>query len=123
MFISDLVVKELSDGKKQLIKPLVYINDDNINYIVKVDFITDYASIPRLPIIFLLFEGLDNKAATLHDSLYANEKIKRTTADKIFLEALIGDKTTPKWKAMLAYYAVRLCGRKVRFNAYGIDNE
>ena len=123
MFISDLVVKELIDGKKQLIKPLVYINDDNITYIVKVDFITDYASIPRLPIIFLLFEGLDNRAATLHDWLYANPKIKRSVADKIFLEAMLGDNTTSKWKAKLAYFAVRLWGEKVRFNAYGINNE
>ena len=123
MFISDLVVKELIDGKKQLIKPLVYINDDNITYIVKVDFITDYASIPRLPIIFLLFEGLDNRAATLHDSLYANPKIKRSVADKIFLEAMLSDNATSKWKAKLAYFAVRLWGEKVRFNAYGINNE
>jgi len=123
MFISDLVVKELPDGTKQLVKPLVYIDDSNTTYIVKVDFITDYASIPRIPIVFLVFQGLDNKAATLHDSFYSNPIMSRKLADRLFLEAIRSDKTTPNWKATLAYYAVRLCGKKVRFDAYGINNE
>lgn len=123
MFISELIVKELQDGRKELVKPLVYINKADVTFIVKVGFVTDYASIPRLPVIFLLFEGLDNRAATLHDSLYANPKIKRNVADNMFLEALITDEITPKWKAMIAYYSVRLCGKKVRFDAYSIDNE
>jgi len=123
MFISDLVVKELLDGKKQLIKPLVYISSRDITYIAKVGFITDYASIPRLPIVFLLFAELDNRAATLHDSLYSNGRISRKLADGLFLEALLTDDVTPMWKAKLAYYAVRLCGKKVRFDAYGITNE
>jgi hypothetical protein len=123
MFISELIVKELQDGRKELIKPLVYIASNDVTLIVKVGFITDYASIPRLPIVFLVFEALDNRAATLHDSLYSNPKISRKLADSLFLEAMITDKTTSTWKAKLAYYAVRLCGRKVRFAAYGIDNE
>lgn len=122
MFITDLVVKELLDGKKELQKPLVYVDKNNNTFIVKVGFITDYASIPRLPIIFLIFEGLDNRAAALHDSLYSNPKYNRKVADNLFLEAMLSDKATPKWKAYLAYYAVRLCGKKVRFDAYGINN-
>jgi len=123
MFISDLLVKELSDGRKQLLKPLVYISQEDITYIAKAGLITDYASIPRLPIVFLLFEGLDNRAATLHDSFYSNSKISRKLADSLFLEAMLTDKLTPLWKAKLAYYAVRLCGKKVRFDTYGITNE
>ena len=72
---------------------------------------------------FLVFQGLDNKAATLHDSFYSNPIMSRKLADRLFLEAIRSDKTTPNWKAKLAYYAVRLCGKKVRFDAYGINNE
>jgi hypothetical protein len=121
MFETNLVVKELPDGKKQLMQYLIY-NNGIRDIVVPIGFVTDYASIPRLPIVFLLFEGLANRAATLHDFLYSNPEFSRKYADSQFLKAML-EEGTPKWKAKCAYWAVRLCGGKVRYNAYKITNE
>lgn len=121
MFISDLVVQEMADGKKQLRLPLIYQKGENA-FIVPTGFLTDFASIPRLPIIYLVFEGLANRAATLHDYLYSSRGFSRLQADQTFLQAMLVE-NTPKWKAYCAYYAVRLCGKGVREDAYGFINE
>jgi len=121
MFISDLVVRELADGKKQLKLPLIYQNGESA-FIVPLGFLTDFASIPRLPLIYLVFNGLSNKAATLHDYLYSSRGFSRSRADQTFLQAMLAE-NTPKWKAYCAYYAVRLCGKGVREAEYGFINE
>jgi len=121
MFLTDLNVRELQDGKKQLTLPLVYSNNASA-YHVPIGFVTDYASVPRTPLLYALFNGVANRSATLHDFLYSSRAIPRHVADSVFLEAMCSEGTT-SWKAYAMYYAVRLFGKSVRFKAYGINNE
>ena len=121
MFLTELLVRELSDGRKQLTSPLVYANA-TIQLYVPLGFITDYASVPRIPLLYTLFNGVANRPATLHDYMYSSSSISRTTADTLFLNAMC-EENTVSWKAYAMYYAVRLFGKKVRQQAYGITHE
>jgi hypothetical protein len=80
---------------------------------VPVGFIHDFASIPRLFWAILPPTGLYGKAAVIHDYLYRVQTYSRKRADLIFLEAM-EVLNVPKWKRVIIYRAVRLCG----WNAY-----
>ena len=120
MFINDLLVRELADGKKELRLPLIYEYDNGKDFVVPLGFKTDYASIPRLPIVYLLFNGIAPRAATLHDFLYSSPNVSRHTADSLFLRAML-EEGTLKWKAEMAYWAVRVFGGYIRKKTYGIS--
>ncbi len=55
---------------------------------VKTDFMTDFASIPRLLWIFLPCWGKYGNAAVIHDWLYWAQKRSRKKADGIMLEGM-----------------------------------
>lgn len=54
-------------------------------------FLTDLASVPRLPGMFLLFGGKARHAAVLHDWLYYNHEGERDVADAVFFKAMAHD--------------------------------
>lgn len=94
-------------------------NKYNKNYIVPKGFVTNLASVPRVPFIWLIAGGVASAAAIVHDWLYTNgiklRQIKsREEADNVFYEAMIETKV-PVWKAWLMYKAVSLFGAS-RFN-------
>jgi hypothetical protein len=77
-------------------------------------YVTDLASVPKLPLTWFLAGGTGAEAAVIHDWLYmthaANGKaIKRSTADAVFSEAIkaSGDTAAP---AGLMWLAVRVGG-------------
>lgn len=114
-FLTSLDVRLLSDsedsdGKWMLVSPLLY-ESDVAGKIIKVPiaFETDFASVPRVPIIFDLMGDLAHAAAVLHDYLYATGEVSRATADAVLKEAAIVS-GIPKWKAWLMYLAVRTFG-------------
>jgi len=54
-------------------------------------FETDFASVPRLPVIYLLWGDRAHREAVLHDYLYRMDSIPLvsfSTANKVFLEAM-----------------------------------
>jgi hypothetical protein len=55
--------------------------------VVPAGFVTDGASVPRLPFTYALFGGRARKAATLHDYCYSRRR-DRAEADAIFLAAM-----------------------------------
>lgn len=55
--------------------------------IVPIGFRTDFASVPRLPLAFLLFGGVADEAAVVHDFLYSTGACSRKRADDVFAEA------------------------------------
>lgn len=122
MFVSALYIEELPEGKKRLTLPLIYVDVDNKATIVPLGFITDYASVPKTPLLYLLFSGVADRSSTLHDFLYSSKATARADADSLFLAAMLEEKT-PRWKAHAMYYAVRLFGKAVRAKAYGINHE
>lgn len=70
-------------------KALVYLSDVACNtIIVPRGFVTDLASVPRLPVLYALDGGKAIKAAVLHDWLYDSAMYPRAMADAIFREAM-----------------------------------
>lgn len=55
--------------------------------IVPIGFVTDFASVPRLPFAYLLFGGVADEAAVVHDFLYSTGACSRKQADDVFAEA------------------------------------
>lgn len=75
---------------------------------VPVDFQTDLASVPRLPLLWLLAGGVGNSAAIVHDWMYTVAEIHQFTkaeGDQVFYEHLKDSKVAP-WQAWLMYQAV-----------------
>ena len=87
-FGSDLVVKALTDERWMLTEDLLY--DSDILGLVTVPkwFITDFASVPRLPLAYLLAGGTANAAAVVHDWLYNTQPCTKLQADRVFREAM-----------------------------------
>jgi hypothetical protein len=98
---SPLIARKVGDVEKQAIwelhEPLEYINGI-ITITVPAGFQTDYASVPRVPIAYMLYGDTAHEAAVVHDYLYRIDsviteilggiKVNRTAtkeeADRIF---------------------------------------
>ncbi len=76
---------------------------------VPKNFRTDLASVPKLPIAYVLFGGRGSRAAVLHDWLYTCHELPRDVADQVFREALLVT-GVPEDLAESMYLAVRLGG-------------
>lgn len=80
------------DGLWRLDAPLLYYSEIVARKIeVPEGFTTDFASVPRVPIIYVLYADRNRKAATLHDYLYRNGLFDRSACDAIFREAMRAD--------------------------------
>lgn len=108
----------------ELLADLVYESAKYGRIVVPKGFRTNFASVPRLPVIFLVAGDMAHEMATVHDWLYtvhtiADRPITRADADAIFLEALRAgttieapfDKKVPELLAKLMYRAVSLAGQ------------
>ena len=94
-FKTDLITKR--DMSKDfcwiLREPLVYENEKYI-ITVKAGFDFDFASIPWWLRWALPKDGKSyDRAACLHDALYASQALPKTQSDSVFLEAMLVDKT------------------------------
>ena len=112
MEISKLLVKDLMNGKFELISDYIYQIE---NYVIKVpkSFVTDYASIPRIFRAIVLPYGKHSGASVVHDYLYSKNcelNIERKKVDKIFFEILKEEGVNPIL-ARLMYIAVRVFGK------------
>ena len=117
-FKTKLRVEKESERCWRLLEPLVYESDTIGTIIVDAGFETNFASVPRLPLMFWAFGGVGDEAATLHDWLYRKDHtqstghervIDRETADKVLrgviIECLTKDGTS-KLKANLIAWAM-----------------
>lgn len=92
--------------------PLIYHSSVTIKrYTVPIGFVTDFASVPRIPFAFTIFGDTVHAPACLHDWLYSTKLESRDVADVILYEAMMATKV-PKWKAKAIYYAVRWFGER-----------
>ena len=72
IFISkELLTANIGNGKHRVVEPFVYCSDKIGVIVVPAGFITDFASVPRLPFVYMFFGGVGDEAAVLHDWLYA----------------------------------------------------
>jgi hypothetical protein len=84
---SSLNIRVLSDAMFELVSPfIVQLDEDEV--IVPTGFKTDFASVPRLPIVYLTLGGLGDEAAVLHDYLYSRAMYPREDCDMYFYLAL-----------------------------------
>lgn len=103
-FLTPLEVQQISEAtpdrpaKFKLTDALVYDSKTIGLIIVPEGFITDFASVPRVPIAYLITGGLGNSAATLHDFLYTKphstmtscvNPVTRKQADRVLRGAII----------------------------------
>jgi hypothetical protein len=77
-------------------------------------FVTDFASVPRIPVAFLLAGNSAQEAAVVHDWLYTAHrvgklKVTREMADGVFREAALASDVAG-WRAGLMYLGVMIGG-------------
>ena len=72
--------------------------------------VTDFASVPRIPLAYWLFAGVGQAAAAVHDWMYrVDTNVPRDVADNIFLEAMEACGVSA-WRRLPMYWAVRALG-------------
>ncbi len=121
-FLTDLVTREArntDDGNYVVAEVLSYQSDlvaslklpnfpDGVIN-VPVGTVTDLASVPRFPLIYLLAGGTSNEAAVIHDYLYQTHLFDRATSDAILREA--SEATgVPAWRRWMMWAGVRAGG-------------
>jgi hypothetical protein len=122
-FLTELNVEQIDDisnsgrGLWRLTQPLIYQSDlTGDTYVVPTGATTDFASVPRLPIAFLLCGGTASRPAALHDALYTPDPKTgkhmvpdRETADLVLKEAALSE-GVPAWRAWALFLGVRVGG-------------
>ncbi|WP_331693462.1 DUF1353 domain-containing protein [Pandoraea sputorum] len=112
-FLTRLVMENAThcdDGRWRLTRALVYESDvAGQRFVVPRGFVTDLASVPRLPIVYLLTGGTSNEAAVVHDWLYTTKPVSRLVADRVLREASAVT-CVPAWRRWMMYWGVRIGG-------------
>jgi hypothetical protein len=106
------IADDHDDGLWILALPLVYESDAAERTItVPAGFRTDLASVPRLPMVFLLAGDCAREAAVVHDYLYTSHIVDRAMADAVLREAsaVTG---VPAWRRWLMWLGVRIGGAR-----------
>lgn len=107
-FLTTLDVRHHSPDKWELLSPLVVVAKDKLVR-VPPGFVTDFASVPRIPLAFMLFGNVGHRSATVHDYLYQTGQVTREEADAIFKE-LLAEEGAGSLRANLMHLGVRLGG-------------
>ena len=108
----NLLRAEKLDGTWRLVRALRYQSSvAGARIIVPEGFVTDFASVPRLPLIYLLAGNTAHSAAVVHDYLYQYHLpgIDRSQADAVFYEAMRASGES-RWRAWTMWSAVRMFG-------------
>lgn len=100
------------DGRRllKLTSPLAYWSERlNRVVVVREGFVTDLASIPRVPIFYVLLNDAICEESVIHDFFYSTGEVTRKEADAVLLEAMEA-MGAPAWKRKSIYDGVRLFG-------------
>lgn len=92
----------------ELDAPLVYCSDIMGTIVVPKGFRTDFASVPRLPIAYLLYGDKAHRESVVHDYLYCINSVPEVsfeTANSVFREAMVARKK-PFYVYWPMYWAV-----------------
>ena len=112
-YLTRLRTENIGDGKHRLIEPFLYSSDTLGLIEVPAGFVTDFSSVPRLPLVYLLFGGIGDEEAVLHDWLYTaphaahtgcGRLVTRCEADRLFRGARYASAYTP----LISYESVSI---------------
>ena len=110
-FMTDLCAVK-ANGTWKLTQPLIY-HSDLVKWVsVPIGFKTDFASVPRIPVIYALVGDRAHYPAVIHDYLYsvdAKPNVSRKEADLVFLEAMEARGIGWLYRKMM-YWGVRMGG-------------
>lgn len=110
-FLDALNVTEIDDSVFSVIDhPFRYESDVAMQLItVPIGFYTDFASIPRLGIVYAMLGDRAHEPAVIHDFLYATAITTRKMADDVLFEAM-STMHLPFWQRLPIYWGVRIGG-------------
>ena len=107
-FLSPLEVSREKGLGWRLLRPFIYKSEVLKQTIfVPAGYVTDFASVPRLPLAFLLTGDHAHASAVIHDYLVEYQAVPRPVADRVFLEAMEVEGVS-WWRRKLMYAAVRI---------------
>lgn len=108
-FVTDLDVRVVNDETYILLADLV-VKYYDYTFIVPEGFRTDFASVPRLPVIYLAFANRGKRPAVFHDWLYETHELgSRLESDIAFLDAMEAELIIPPVRVPM-YRGVRIGG-------------
>jgi hypothetical protein len=107
--MTSLQVEHTDEGEWRLLSPLVYRSDIAGQIEVPQGYVTDFASVPRLPMVYLLAGDTAHEAAVIHDWLYALGTVARSVADDVFREAAAASGVA-WWRRWMLWLGVRVGG-------------
>lgn len=110
-FLTDLLIRPTdNDGEWVVLDPLRYYSKIYGGVIeVPEGFVTDLASVPRVPIAYMFFGNRSPREAVVHDFLYQKHLVGKAKADRIFLEAM-KVRQKPLWVRWAMYAGVVVGG-------------
>ncbi len=110
-FLDKLCVTEISDSVFAVSDHAFrYRSDaDGRTFTVPTGFFTDFASVPRIGIIYAMLGDTAHEPAVIHDWIYYGAFVPRQDADSILFEAM-GVIGLPWWKRWPIYMGVRAGG-------------
>lgn len=115
-FHSQLFVKQINETEWELTADLVFESKVYQGMIVVPHgFRTDFASVPRVPLVYYAAGNTAHMAAVIHDYCYRKKICSKFKSDRIFLEAMKVCKI-PVWRRQVMYWAVSLFGWKAYCN-------
>lgn len=110
-FLDPLCVQEIDDSVFEVCDhPFRYQSDiANLLITVPVGFYTDFASVPRLGVVYAMLGDRAHEPAVIHDWLYYSAILPRETADNVLMEAMrVLD--LPWWQSYPIFWGVRIGG-------------
>jgi hypothetical protein len=107
-FLTHLQVEKMAGNFWRTLTEFVVRAGDQVLAVPR-NYVTDFASVPRLPLAYLLTANTAHEAATLHDWLYSTGQFPRAWCDEVFLAAMKCE-GLPWWRRQMMYLAVRVAG-------------
>jgi hypothetical protein len=98
--------------------PLIFVSFKGRRYVVPVGFQTDFASVPRLPIVYMLWGDRAHREAVLHDWAFRKDSgLSFRRANDLFFDAMSSRNVAsyikyPMWSAVCS------CGKSSYHKLY-----
>jgi hypothetical protein len=108
-FLNALDVEYIAAQRWRLLADFKALLIPGVMQTVPAGFVTDFASVPRVPLAFLLCGDTAHKAAVLHDYLYSQGGTDRSYADAVLRAGMAAD-GEPAWRRWAMWAAVRVFG-------------